>query len=165
MDKSEGLDRLRILIADANPHMMSIVKLMLRGYGVRQYGEAATCDAAWDELDAGVYDLMICERMLGEQDTLSLVRRIRTDPDSGNPYLPIVMLSAYSEQVRIEEARDAGVTEFCRKPVTARDLFAKIAISIDRPRRFVRANTYFGPDRRRRDGDQYDGVDRRARVS
>lgn len=161
MNKAGGLDQLRILIVESNPHMMAIIKLLLRGYGMRQFVEATTCDEAWEKLQKGETDLVVMERLLAREDTLDLVRRVRNDPESRFPYMTLIMLSAYSEQIRIEEARDAGITEFCRKPVTARELFTKIAVSIDRPRPFVRGSGYFGPNRRRRGDAAYEGKERR----
>ena len=42
------------------------------------------------------------------------------------------------------------------------DLMKRIAWVIDRPRPFVRSQTYFGPDRRRHDDPNYRGPERRA---
>jgi hypothetical protein len=61
----------------------------------------------------------------------------------------------------VEAARDAGVTEFLAKPITAHDLFSRIAEIVERPRGFVRCESYFGPDRRRRMVDDYAGPWRR----
>jgi hypothetical protein len=62
----------------------------------------------------------------------------------------------------VEAARDAGVTELLAKPVTAGHLFARIAEIVERPRAFVRTDTYFGPDRRRHRAEGYPGPWRRA---
>jgi DNA-binding response OmpR family regulator len=71
------------------------------------------------------------------------------------------MLTAHSEKARVEAARDAGATEFCTKPVTAAEMFRKVAAVIDHPRHFVRSETYFGPDRRRREDPNFQGSERR----
>jgi hypothetical protein len=60
------------------------------------------------------------------------------------------------------EARDAGVTEFVAKPVTAKAVLERIHAVIYRPRPFVRTKDYFGPDRRRKDDPGYEGPWRRA---
>lgn len=88
---------------------------------------------------------------------------MRTADDSPNPLVPIIMLSAYSERSRVTAARDAGVTEFCCKPITAKEMFSKIVAVINEPRPFIRTRTYFGPDRRRNDPDKaiYKGPERR----
>jgi hypothetical protein len=61
----------------------------------------------------------------------------------------------------VEAARDAGVTEFLAKPITAHTLFSRIAEIVERPRAFVRCDSYFGPDRRRRAIEDYAGPRRR----
>jgi DNA-binding response OmpR family regulator len=60
------------------------------------------------------------------------------------------MVTGHSERHYIEQARDAGVTEFLSKPITARALYLRIMEVIERPRQFVRAPTFAGPDRRRK---------------
>jgi len=52
-------------------------------------------------------------------DGLDLTRIIRTGEDSPNPFVPIIMLTGYTEVARVHEARDAGVTEFLAKPVSS----------------------------------------------
>ena len=71
------------------------------------------------------------------------------------------MMTGYSHKLRAEEARDAGVTEFLVKPFTAKDMYLRIEALIEKPRRFVDAENFFGPDRRRRVVKDYDGPFRR----
>jgi DNA-binding response OmpR family regulator len=71
------------------------------------------------------------------------------------------MITGHTEKSRVEAARDAGVTEFLAKPVTAHNLFSRIAEIVERPRPFVRCEGYFGPDRRRRQIEDYTGPWRR----
>ena len=82
-------------------------------------------------------------------DGLDFVRLVRTAKDSPNPYVPIIMLSGYTEYRRVTEARDAGINEFLAKPISARALYLRFASIIDNPRPFIRTKSYFGPDRRR----------------
>jgi two-component system chemotaxis response regulator CheY len=44
---------------------------------------------------------------------------------SPQPYCPIVMVTGFAHKARVEEARDAGVTEFLAKPVTGEALYAR----------------------------------------
>src|SRR6201996_6115927 len=87
---------------------------------------------------------------------------VRNAPDSKNPYLPIVMMTGHSEKSRVVKARDAGVTEFVAKPLTAKSVLERLRAVIYPPRPFVRSATYFGPDRRRRDDPHFQGPWRRA---
>ena len=64
-------------------------------------------------------------------------------------------------QRRVTAARDSGVSEFLSKPFTVTGLLKRIEALIHSPRPFVKSETYFGPDRRRRDDPNYTGPDRR----
>jgi len=71
------------------------------------------------------------------------------------------MLTAHSERKRVTAARDAGVTEFMVKPISASALHQRIVNVIANPRRFIKTATYFGPDRRRNNAPGYTGPERR----
>jgi DNA-binding response OmpR family regulator len=59
------------------------------------------------------------------------------------------MLTGHSEKKRVIAARDAGVTEFLAKPISAKGLYQRILNVVANPRPFIKTKTYFGPDRRR----------------
>jgi DNA-binding response OmpR family regulator len=76
--------------------------------------------------------------------------------------VPIILMTGYSAKIRVMEARDKGVTEFMVKPFSAKDLFARIEQLVEKPRKFVHSKGFFGPDRRRRKIDDYEGPRRRG---
>jgi CheY-like chemotaxis protein len=155
------LSKLAILVVDDNANMSKIIRTILKGLGVTHLYEAPDVAEALVLVRQFAIDLVFLDYQLGFMDGLDFVRMIRSAPDSPNPYLPIVMLTGYTEVHRVEAARDAGITEFCAKPVTAAELFKKIATVVEHPRPFLRTNSYFGPDRRRKAAD-YRGEDRRG---
>jgi two-component system chemotaxis response regulator CheY len=156
------LKALRVLIIDDNRNAAEIVRSILASVGAQQMEMAATADRAFQMLQAEAYDLIIVDQNLGKGDEgIALVKRVRTDPDSTNPYLPILMLTGYTEQRRVQAARDAGVTEFLSKPFTIVGLLRRMEALIHAPRPFVKSAGYFGPDRRRRQDPDYKGPERR----
>jgi len=58
-------------------------------------------------------------------------------------------------------ARDAGVTEFLAKPISAKALYQRVLNVVANPRPFIRTRSYFGPDRRRNANPNYAGPERR----
>jgi DNA-binding response OmpR family regulator len=86
---------------------------------------------------------------------------IRQPGANANPYVPIIMLSGHSEKKRVVSARDAGVTEFLAKPISAKALYQRILNIVVSPRSFIKTRTYFGPDRRRNTNLTYVGPERR----
>lgn len=157
-----GLENLRILLVDDNQHMRAIVSAVLAGVGVRHLREARDGAEALAALRDWPADVAIVDFQMFPIDGVEFTRMVRNAPDSRNPYLPIVMMTGHSEMARVVEARDAGVTEFIVKPVTAKSLLERLQAVIYRPRPFVRSATYFGPDRRRRDDPGFDGPWRRV---
>ena len=156
-----SLEKVRFLIVDDNVHMLNIVKTMLRGFGATNVFEARNSQDAVKSLRQDAIDIVLLDYVIGSEDGADFLRRLRRDPDSPAPYVPVIMLTAHAEKTRVETARDAGVNEFCTKPVTPTDLLRKVARVIDHPRPFVRSASYVGPDRRRRDDPDYLGPERR----
>ena len=71
------------------------------------------------------------------------------------------MMTGFSSKIRVEQARDVGITEFLVKPFTSRDLYSRITQIIEKPRQFVDTGEFFGPDRRRRHIKDYEGPQKR----
>jgi CheY-like chemotaxis protein len=159
---SSGLESLRVLLVDDNQHMRAIVLTVLLGVGVTQVRETRDGAEALATLRDWPADLAIVDFQMFPLDGVEFTRMVRNAPDSRNPYLPIIMMTGHSERSRVYEARDAGVTEFVAKPVTAKALLERIHAVIYRPRAFVRTADYFGPDRRRRDDPNFTGPWRRS---
>ncbi len=158
---SGSLEKLCALIVDDNHHMINIVKTILRGFGLKRFYEARDAAEAFDIVRDECVDFIVLDYLMDLLDGTDFVRLVRTGDDSPNPYIPIIMLTAYSERSKVEAARDAGVTEFCCKPVTAQELYRKLAACIEAPRPFVRTGSYFGPCRRRKTQANYNGPKRR----
>lgn len=156
-----GLETLRVLLVEDNPHMRRILVTILSGVGFRQIKEAADGDEALTLMRNWPCDLVVLDFKMQPMDGVEFTRRVR-DESSPNPYLPIIMMTGHSERSRVEEARDAGVTEFVVKPLTARAILDRLNAVIDRPRPFVKSASYFGPDRRRRCDPVYAGPQRRS---
>ena len=159
---SVSLNRVRFLIVDDNTHAVNLVKAMLRGFGADQLHDAQTIEAAKRQMKLTPCDIVILDYMLGSEEGVDFARWLRNDPASPAPYTPIILLTGHADRQRIMAARDAGVNEFCVKPVTPADLMKRIVWVVDRARPFVRSQTYFGPDRRRQDDPNYRGPERRA---
>jgi len=150
-----------ILVADDQEFILSLVREMLRVLGAEKIYDAYDGDEAWDILGSQQIDLMLVDWYMKPVDGLALTHRVRNDKESPNPYLPIIMMSGYSERARIIKARDSGINEFVVKPLSAKALFGRIVNTIEHPRQFVRTETFFGPDRRRKNQEVED--DRRGK--
>lgn len=160
-----SLNALQILLVDDNQHMRAITAAILQSAGVRKIREVADGGAALDALREQVFDVAIVDFNMFPLDGVEFTRLVRNSPDSANPYLPIIMMTGHSEKSRVQEARDAGVTEFVVKPITAKAILERLNAVIFKPRPFVKTDGYFGPDRRRTQSKNFRGPLRRSTDS
>lgn len=156
-----SLKALQVLLIDDNQHMRTIAAAILQSAGIRSIIEVSDGSAAIVALRQNPIDLAIVDFNMAPMDGVEFTRLVRNSPDSPNAYLPIIMMTGHSEKHRVMEARDAGVTEFVVKPITAKAVFDRIQAVIMRPRPFIKASAYFGPDRRRSTPSTYSGPMRR----
>ncbi len=143
-----GLGELKVLLVDDNDHMRTIVGTILKGIGVTSVREAQDGSEALEALRSWPADLAIVDFRMDPMDGVDFTRLVRNAADSRNPFLPIIMMTGFADRPRVEEARDAGVTELIVKPVTARAIIDRLNAVVYRPRPFVRTADYFGPRRR-----------------
>jgi CheY-like chemotaxis protein len=153
--------RLRFLIIDDNAHMRRIVRTLLHGFGARDVYEAEDGATGLEAFTHHVPDVVISDWAMPIFDGLELTQMIRQPGANANPYVPIIMMTGHSEKKRVTAARDAGVTEFLAKPISAKALHQRILNIVANPRPFIRTKTYFGPDRRRIVNSGYSGPERR----
>jgi two-component system, chemotaxis family, chemotaxis protein CheY len=156
-----AFDNLKVLIVEDNQHMRSLLRSLLNSVGIREIAEANNGASALDVLRERKCDLILSDLAMKPMDGITFSTRVRTGERSPNPFVPIIMITGHTEKYRVQAARDAGVTEFLAKPITAHNLFSRITEIVERPRAFVRCDNYFGPDRRRHQLDDYAGPWRR----
>ncbi len=152
---------LRFLVVEDNPHMRRILRALLLGFGSREVHEAEDGVAGIDAFNKFTPDIVIIDWAMPISDGLEFARMIRQPDTNASPFTPIIMLTGHSERKRVMEARDAGVTEFMVKPVSANALHQRIVNVVANPRRYIRTKSYFGPDRRRNSMPGYSGPERR----
>jgi DNA-binding response OmpR family regulator len=157
-----ALEGVTALILDDNAHMRGVLRAILVSFGMRRIDEAADCNEAIRLVAGGVIDIAFIDFKLGGPDGIDFCRQIRRAPESPNPFLPIIMVTAYSERSRVIDAVNAGVDEFLVKPIRAVDVANRMNAVIERRRSFIDVPAYFGPDRRRKTDPRFRGPLRRA---
>lgn len=143
------LSNLQILVIDDNKYMQLLLQNVLRIFNIRRIMTADNGAAGLEIMKTFQPDVIICDWSMDILDGIEFTRSVRNDIDNANPYIPIIMLTGYSEARQIYEARDAGITEYLVKPISAEMVYERICRAIERPRQFVKTKTFFGPDRRR----------------
>jgi len=157
-----SLSDMHVLVVDDNAQMRFLLRCLMRAGGIFMISEAETAEDAVEIMRNSQVDLVILDWKMEPVDGLAFARMLRWDSTSPNPYTPILMLTAHTEASRVAAARDAGVTGFIKKPISARVLFERITNALTDSRMFVRSTDFFGPDRRRGQSPMYAGPFRRS---
>jgi len=140
---------INVLIVDDNLHFRTLMRTILRTVGFENVEEARDGAEGFEVLSSFEADIAIIDWKMDGLDGLEFVRRIRADEDSPNKYLPIIMVTGYTEESLAKAARDAGVNDFLGKPISAKSLMSRIVSVFADEREFIEETNYFGPDRRR----------------
>ncbi len=141
----------RAFVADPSTHMAGLITLMLHSLKIRAVDEADSIGRTEMFLRRRPYDIILIDEQLAGTDGFAAIRRIRQSQDHPNRLSPIIMTAAAPSSAMIATARDAGVTEFLRKPFSAQHIALRLDAIRNAPRAFVDGSNYAGPDRRRQE--------------
>lgn len=78
----------------------------------------------WKELDKELPTLILLDIMLPEEDGISILRKLRTRPDTRK--LPIIMLTAKSTEYDVVMGLDSGADDYIPKPFRMMELISRI---------------------------------------
>lgn len=157
---SVDVSQLNILIVEDNVHFRTLIRSILIALGMTNLSEAEDGVEALEILSNQTPDLVILDWKMEGMDGVECVRQIRT-LDGANRFVPIIMVTGYTETSLMNQARDAGVNGFLGKPISPQSLLGRITAVMENPPTYYEGEDFFGPDRREQD-HKIDGQDRRV---
>jgi two-component system phosphate regulon response regulator PhoB len=113
----------RILVVEDEASIRDMVAFALRKAGM-EVQLAADARAAQAALAEAVPDLILLDWMLPGTSGLELARRLRREEMSAE--IPIIMLTARSEEMDRVNGLEAGADDYVVKPFSTRELIARI---------------------------------------
>ncbi len=146
-----NFEKLNLLIVDDNQNMRALLRSILVAFGVGKVRESGVVSEAFTEFCQAPSELIIADLRMSPLDGLEFIRLIRSAEDTPDPFVPIIMLTGYSEKDNVLLAMEAGADDVLTKPISPKMLYDRIARIIEKPRQFLKTDTYFGPDRRQKD--------------
>ena len=158
-----NLSRLNVILVEKHTNMRLLLRRVLEELGIKMVRDSRDPVAAFRMHLGEPADLVLTDWAPG-LDGLGLLGQLRRGDDSPDPFVPVIVVTANTEMKHVIRARDMGMTEFLAKPISAKLLYSRIRSIIEKRRLFVKNNTFFGPDRRRR-RMELDGPDRRSHAN
>jgi DNA-binding response OmpR family regulator len=151
----------RILVIDPNLATAKMLANLLRAISpsAQVYG-AKDAHAALVLAGEVGPQLVFVEAAAPGLDGMAFTRAFRRS-DLNCREAPIVMVFGEVKAAQILGARDSGVHEFLRRPISMGDLERRLDAVGGRPRDWIEAVNYVGPDRRRFNSADYQGPNKR----
>jgi|TARA_X000000950_G_C13718514_1_gene579212 two-component system phosphate regulon response regulator PhoB len=112
-----------ILIVEDEPEIRELLNFSLARAGFR-VTEAESAESALQKLFNQLPDLVIVDWMLPGMSGVDLAKRIRKDELTSS--LPLLMLTARSEESDVLKSFDSGIDDYMSKPFSPKELVARI---------------------------------------
>ena len=112
-----------VLVVEDEPDIRRLVVLHLEREGFR-CRTATTGSDALREVKAAAPDLVVLDLMLPEVDGLEVCRRLRRDTSTAG--IPIIMLTAKSDEVDRIVGLEIGADDYIGKPFSPKELVARV---------------------------------------
>jgi CheY-like chemotaxis protein len=150
----------RVLIVDSNLSSARLVGELLKAVGSRRPIYAHKTERALDLAAEFRPQLVFTDLEGPELDGVELTHRLRRSGLAARK-APVVITAFQPSEGAIRAARDAGAHEFLVKPFTAGHLFKRVENVTLKPRLWIEARQYVGPDRRRFNAGEFAGPRKR----
>ena len=115
-----------VLIVDDTPDNITLLSMLLKDkYNTKVATSGAT---ALQIVASSKVDLILLDIMMPDVDGIETCRRLKADTASAG--IPVVFLTAKSQQEDEALARSVGAVDFLRKPVNPDQLFSRVAMHV-----------------------------------
>ena len=118
-----------VLVADDEEEILELIVFRLEhsGYTVLQAHDG---EEALDLARSSRPDLAVLDVMMPKLDGFELTQRLRDDEATSK--MPIILLTARSQETDIQRGFDAGANDYIRKPFSPQELRARVQAILGR---------------------------------
>ena len=115
------VDMVKVLIVDDSSMSRKHLRRLLEAVGIENISEAVDGAEGAEQINQHYYDLVISDYNMPRMNGQELVDFIRQE--SGQPGLPVLMVTSESNQSRLAAVQQAGVSAICDKPFNSETIY------------------------------------------
>ena len=143
-------------VIDTQHNTLRVFRDVLSRLGLKRVETYGSVKQAADLMNSATPDLILVDADGEEAETLKLVRTLRNEPATRNPYACLVVTTWQPTPVLLMRVTNCGADDLLVKPVSPKQVQDRITTLIEARKKFVVSAEYTGPDRRKspRDGTQ-----------
>jgi DNA-binding response OmpR family regulator len=118
-------------LVEDQPEIRQLISMTLE-FGDFELAQACDADAGWALIEQQAPDLLLLDLMMpGSMDGLGLCRKVRQHPTLQT--VPIILLTARSQQGDIDLGFEAGASAYLTKPFSPMELIERIGELLKNP--------------------------------
>ena len=125
---------MRALVVDDSPFMCQLVTALMKTLG---FGNVAHCTDGGDALltlRSFPADIIVTDWAMKPMDGLQFLKAFTGLYSPGEPYPPVIMLTANTEREHVIAAREAGVSDLIAKPVSPTLVYNRVMRVLEQPK-------------------------------
>lgn len=122
------------LVVDPNHHQRRLTQEQLRITGFGATSGVSNFDKAWEAIVAAPPNVVLIDWVEPRDTALAFVRRVRKAPDSPCPEVSLFILTNRGALIDVENAREAGVDGYLRKPISVAAIQDRVRRAFVRPK-------------------------------
>lgn len=125
------VENLNVLVVDDSKLAQKNICNVIKQMGVNQSNitTATNGKEAIELLESTEYDLVITDLNMPVMDGNELIEYVRHQ--SSQPYVPVLMVTSESNQARLQQLQQAGVSAICDKPFEAENVKGLLSTILD----------------------------------
>ncbi len=121
-----AIDSLDVLIVEENIAMQKILTAVLRANGVGRVRAMGSAEDALQDMVSMLPDILVTEWEMESSDAETMIRTMRNPAMHPMCFVPVIVLTANSSRMVVEQTLEAGASTILRKPVSTKDLLGRI---------------------------------------
>jgi CheY-like chemotaxis protein len=123
--KARPLTSIKVLVVDDSSAVRMMLTALLHTFGISSIEVAVNGIQALKVIEQTQFDLVITDVSMEPMDGIEFVRHVRSPSTSGQPALPILILSSHSEAAMLKTAVAAGSTDYLTSQSIERRCYPK----------------------------------------
>ena len=115
---------MNILLVEDNPSHVKLMSVVLNAAG-NSVSSVETAEQTFAAIRSNQPEIILLDLALPGMDGLTLVRRLKADPESRR--IPVVAVTAFPDLWGRQNALDAGCDEYLLKPLDTRSIAGRLS--------------------------------------
>ncbi|CAK0766959.1 Response regulator [Azospirillaceae bacterium] len=134
---------------DPQPNTMRLMRDMMSRLGLKATRVIENVNDMYSVANTRIPDLLVIDAENTESEVFRLLRYIRGDPASHNPFMSLIVTTWQPTNGLLNKVTSCGGDDLLIKPASPKQMMERVTSLIENRRRFVVTADYVGPERRK----------------